>query len=222
MRLRTATRALRFATAFACFVVGLTLTLRLGTSRWLVTPPELVGALALLWGARLALVLAARARLERAFAAGDAPALRRHMADYQEWPPEARLWQARALMLEERWSEARRLLMRCRPSRIVEDHIAWCMAHDGEAEAAVALASSPVTRGVALLRADRPHEAAAQLGGVDGACAAFHQGEALHSIGREDEARLAWARAAADHGDGKWARKARERLGPDRAGPYRS
>ncbi len=126
------------------------------------------------------------------------------------------------------------------------NNLAWCLVRTGKGPRALVLARESIaagdgglsggdlqacqlgTLGAALVTDGKPDEAIAPLeralacGGVPRhqAVRAFYLGEALHAVGREDEAVLAWQRAAKACPDDGVAVEAKDRL--RRHAPYRS
>jgi tetratricopeptide (TPR) repeat protein len=180
-----------------------------------------------------------------AFEREDAAALWALARSFEPYAADARLRglggsiQLSAMMADERHAEVRArcgaALGRTMPARhraIVENALAWAMAHDGDAAAAVPIAEAAVagggalseteralcvgTLGIALARADRPTEALVQLekalgmGGTPRAQAirAFYVGEALRALGKAEEARAAYARCIRELPASKWATRA--------------
>jgi tetratricopeptide (TPR) repeat protein len=123
--------------------------------------------------------------------------------------------------------------------------MAWCLAHDGAAGEAVSLAESACaseaaarpedrpylhgTRGVALTLDGRYADALAPLqralaaGGPAWAQAvrSYYLGQALFGLGRVDEARTAWERAAVESPNSRWARRAQQQLATAVPSAYR-
>jgi hypothetical protein len=145
------------------------------------------------------------------------------------------------LLYEERWAAALAAMAATDRARlpastraIHDNNVAWCMAHVGQAAAAVTLAQSTIaaatgaqvaychgTLGVALLFDDRPAKAVRSLeqsialgGGspTSQACRSYYLGEAFVALRRPHDARAAWERAVVLAPQSRWARRANERL----------
>jgi tetratricopeptide (TPR) repeat protein len=148
--------------------------------------------------------------------------------------------EATILGLEDRYGDARRKLETVATHGFssahlcsYHNHLAWLMAHTGDAESAIPLARSALERARrayprlapycsgtlgAAYAASGQHEAAIEQlrealerGEADThaqAIRAFYLGESLRALGRADEAREAYARATREAGDTRHARRA--------------
>jgi tetratricopeptide (TPR) repeat protein len=153
------------------------------------------------------------------------------------------------LQLQDRWAEARKALLAIDralltgPQRaILDNNLAWCLAHEGRGEEAVELARAALARakrvkvpsclgtlGAALLAAGKSTEALTYLqdairrGGRnrDQATRLYHVGECQRALGRPDLAEQAYAEAVRLAPQSQFARHARERLSELSAAPYR-
>ena len=203
---------------------------------------------------QLKLVRDAHRKLQRAFAAEDLPAVRHELSqliDYFRDQPRMRellrMAEASAYVAEEKFPEARAILESIDQSILgeeslptIQNNLAYCMAHLGEAERAIELARAAVGRaegqspamvanllgtlGVCQLLAGHADEAVPILQkalgrGAQGqpvqrhaqAIRAYYLGEALAKVGRAQEANDAWERAVKEAPQTRYGRRAQEK-----------
>jgi tetratricopeptide (TPR) repeat protein len=205
-------------------------------------------------GVQLYLVRDAHRKLQRAFATEDLPAIRRELAqliDYFRDQPRMRellrMGEASAYVADEKYAEARAIFESIDQGILGEDslptiqnNLAYCMAHLGEAERAIELARAAVGRaegqspaqvanmlgtlGICQLLAGHADEAVPVLQkalgrGTQGqpvqrhaqAIRAYYLGEALAKLGRAAEANEAWERAVKEAPQTRYGRRAQEK-----------
>jgi tetratricopeptide (TPR) repeat protein len=214
----------------------------------------LLPLLLILLAVQVTQVKGAQQRLTRAFAGEDFPAMRHELSqliDYFRDQPRMRellrMAEASAYVAEEKYAEARAVLEAIDQAILGEDslptiqnNLAYCMAHLGEAERAIELAHAAVGRaegasastianllgtlGICQLLAGHAEEAIPILQkalgrGAQGqpvqrhaqAIRAYYLGEALAKAGRTAEANEAWGRAVKEAPQTRYGRRAQEK-----------
>ena len=214
----------------------------------------LVPLLLVLVAVQLTQVRGTQRRLQRAFTAEDLPAVRHELSqliDYFRDQPRMRellrMGEASAYVADEKYAEARAILESLDQGVLGEDalptiqnNLAYCMAHLGEAERGTELARAAVGRadgqgaatvanmlgtlGVCQLFAGHAEEAVTALQKALGrgaqaqpvqrhaqAIRAYYLGEALAKLGRSADANEAWERAVKEAPQTRWAKRAQEK-----------
>ena len=165
--------------------------------------------------------------------------------ELRQWPkpdPWLSLVEADLLFLERRWSAALAILDQIVPDSLgrrrplLDDSMAWCLAHLGDTDRALELSSRAVsdarswkgsvrtsllgTLGTAQFFAGRHRDAietleeslALRAPGLTHAVHSYYLGEAWLQLGNGDRAMAAWERSVAEAPTSSWATKANDRL----------